>query len=734
MSMDLEDFFQMFFEESIELLDDVEKTLLNINVADYSDDEINLIFRGMHSIKGGSSTFGFTDISEFTHTLETYLDYVRNKTLSLSTESVDLLLKSVDCIRGLIAKHQGNEHQDLSIISELHEQFEHYNRLTEDGDQPTGAFELSATTLVVETVLMESSSTESASAEISRASRDGWQIYFKPYTSMIQKGNDPLRILSELKGLGPCEIKARAEAVPLWDEIDFEQSYMSWDIFLESYKTEAEITEEIFDWVIGECDLQFSRVGLAINNEAELLPNSTVINTEPQPTAACVNSDKTTSVETTMEKIPEPDHKEEHHETDAAANTAVAKKPPATAAKESPSIRVSTEKVDEIINIVGELVITQAILKQVINNKESLSEDMKLKECLSQFTQNIRELQERAMVMRMLPVSNVFNRFPRMVRDIAQSLGKKIELKITGENTELDKTVMEKIGDPLVHLVRNSIDHGIEPTLVRLERNKPEVGTLELVAYHQGSAIIIDIIDDGNGLNTAKIREKAVEKGLINEDQSLTDDEIHSLIFLPGFSTADQVTDISGRGVGMDVVKKNIQAVGGSISVYSTPGLGSRFSIKLPLTLSIIDGQILTVSGQTFIFPISSIVEIIQIKLHNVSKVAEDSEVYFLRSKYIPMIHLTSVFELVCNTNSLEGKFLVIVEVNHAYFGIVIDELLGQQQIVIKSIEQNFQHVEGIAGATVLGDGTVALIIDVTGLIQLSGQTLHKNYQETNKA
>jgi two-component system chemotaxis sensor kinase CheA len=723
--MDLSEFFQMFFEESIELLEDVEKTLLNLNVTDYSDDEINLIFRGMHSIKGGSSTFGFTDISEFTHTLETFLDYVRNKALTLNTESVDLLLKSVDCIRGLIAKHQGHEHQDLSIIQEIQEKFAAHNKMQQSGGgaAPAEAHHAPAAS---------SAPVEAPKPVVEEPAFVGWHIYFKPYPSMLKNGNDPLRILSEIKKLGPCIIFGDTDYVPLWEEINFEESYMGWNIFVETSKTEEDIKSDIFDWVLGECTLLFREQKTRVNNKEELshcllaLSEDVQESPKPSPTPVEILPAVKEVNEKKMEKPVEHTAAAEPAKVVVAAPVpVVTKKPVAAPAKESPSIRVATEKVDEIINIVGELVITQAILKQVISNKVDLLEDMRLKECLSQFSQNIRELQERAMVMRMLPVSNIFNRFPRMVRDIAQQIGKKIELRIVGENTELDKTVMEKIGDPLVHLVRNSIDHGIEETKVRLERNKPEVGVLELHAYHQGSAIIIDIIDDGNGLNTKKIHQKAVEKGLISEDQTMTDDEIHALIFLPGFSTADQVTDISGRGVGMDVVKKNIQAVGGVISVFSNPGQGSRFSIKLPLTLSIIDGQILTVSGQTFIFPIISIVEIIQIRTQQVSKVAEDNEVYFLRNKYIPMVHLTHIFDLESTHLPLEGKFLVIVEISHTYYGIVIDELLGQQQIVIKSIEQNFEHVEGIAGATVLGDGTVALIIDVTGLVHLSAQKKH---------
>lgn len=731
MSMDLSEFFQMFFEESLELLDDVEKTLLSINVSDYSDDEINLIFRGMHSIKGGSSTFGFSDIGQFTHTLETYLDYVRTRSLSLTTESVDLLLKSVDCIRGMIATHQGNPQQDISMASDLRLQFEKYNESMAKPEKPAESTEHSECSIEVS---ISSTSVEVNHSEPESNGVIGWYIYFKPYASMIQKGNDPLRILSELSKLGFSLIIGNTDSLPYWDDIELEQAYISWDIFVQTNKSIEEIKADVFDWVLDECCLFFKEQFTIIDNKDDLLRYASAIKEERELNQSQnhdleVQNSEDSSMSVHQEHESVDTHAEEHSHN--VASSPEVKRAPAVVAKDSPSIRVSTEKVDEIINIVGELVITQAILKQVINNKESLAEDIKLKECLSQFTQNIRELQERAMVMRMLPISNVFNRFPRMVRDIAQLMGKKIELQISGENTEIDKTVMEKIGDPLVHLVRNSIDHGIEPSAVRLERNKPETGILQLHAYHQGSAIIIDIIDDGNGLNTNKIREKALEKGLIKEDQSLTDDEIHALIFLPGFSTADKVTDISGRGVGMDVVKKNIQAVGGSISVYSTPGQGSRFSIKLPLTLSIIDGQILNVSNQTFIFPISSIVEIIQIKLSQVSKVAEDNEVYFLRSKYIPMIHLTQVFELEVSSSGLEGKFLIIVEVNHSYFGIVIDELLGQQQIVIKSIEQNFEHVEGIAGATVLGDGTVALIIDVTGLAQLSAARKRSHYQES---
>jgi two-component system chemotaxis sensor kinase CheA len=349
-----------------------------------------------------------------------------------------------------------------------------------------------------------------------------------------------------------------------------------------------------------------------------------------------------------------------------------------------------------------------------------MSKVQRLQEGLAQLEQNTRELQESVMKIRMIPISFAFSRFPRLVRDLSQTMDKSIELIMTGENTELDKTVMEKIGDPLVHLVRNSLDHGIEMPEARLASGKSESGTITLNAFHQGGNIVIEVKDDGDGLNTDKIREKAIEKGLIKKSDTLNQDQINDLIFEPGFSTADVVSDISGRGVGMDVVRRNIAELNGTIEVVSEAGVGSNFIIRLPLTLAILDGQLLRVGSDTYIFPLVSIVESLQIDMDMINNIGGNNDVLRLRDEYVPIIRLYETFNIEPDSKNLSDGLLVVVESDSEKIGIVVDDLLGQQQVVIKSLEQNYKRVDGVSGATILGDGTVALIVDITGLRRMA--------------
>ena len=412
-----------------------------------------------------------------------------------------------------------------------------------------------------------------------------------------------------------------------------------------------------------------------------------------------------------------------------------AAKPEAAKAKrkastESSSIRVSIDKVDELINMVGELVITQSMLSQLGEGEEfGESEIEKLKNGLMQLERNTREMQENVMRIRMLPISFVFQRFPRLVHDLSGQLDKKIELVLSGESTELDKTVMEKIGDPLVHLVRNSLDHGIEKPDVRIAAGKPETGEIHLNAYHEGGNIVIEITDDGAGLNLEKILSKAKSSGLVSDNDNLSDEEIADLIFRPGFSTADVVSDVSGRGVGMDVVRRNIRALGGTVDVTTKTGQGSVFTIRLPLTLAILDGQSVIVGDEVYIVPLVAIMESIQVDPSLVNGITGQAEVYRLRDEYIPIVKLCDIFNVKPLHENIEDGLLVVVEAEGKKVALLVDDLLGQQQVVIKSLETNFKSVEGISGATILGDGTVALILDVTGLISISKQnskTLNK--------
>jgi two-component system chemotaxis sensor kinase CheA len=502
-----------------------------------------------------------------------------------------------------------------------------------------------------------------------------------------------------LQELGELRVETDVSQLPPLAEMEPDSCYLSWTLELRGDVPRDRISE-IFEWLEGDCELEITMLSdekSAKDTSADAAPESgkSVLPTDgsifsPAPTIS----------------------------TPSDRRTGSDRRSGAERRKESASIRVSIEKIDALINTVGELVITQSMLSQLGENFDIKKLD-KLRDGLDQLERNTHELQESVMSIRMLPMSFAFSRFPRLVHDLSQQLGKKTELQMTGEQTELDKTVLEKIGDPLIHLVRNSLDHGIETPEIRIAAGKPETGIVRLSAFHQGGNIVIEISDDGAGINKERLLEKARERGLIGSDEVLSDEKILDLIFLPGMSTAEIISDISGRGVGMDVVRRNIRELQGRIEVKSRDGLGTTFLIRLPLTLAILDGQLVRVGKENCIIPLVSISESLQIEKDRVSAIAGRAEIYTLRGDHIPIVHLADVFGFRSKSES-SGSLLVVVEGDGQRVGIIVDELLGQQQVVIKSLETNYRRVDGVSGATILGDGTVALIIDIGGLIALA--------------
>jgi two-component system chemotaxis sensor kinase CheA len=555
---------------------------------------------------------------------------------------------------------------------------------------------------------------------LAEATAKRWEITFRPYPELFARGNDPLRMMRELSELGQLESTVDVSALPSFTALEPQSCYLAWNLVLTAEVAESDI-RQVFEWAEGDCDLQIKLPGAP--------PAAVAIEAAPahpaEATPAAVTATAVAPAATT-------------HAPAAAANPAAATAPaqaPAPAAPpkleavakpdapiekvaDSGSIRVSVEKIDELMNTVGELVITQAMLSQLGSKLEGPTAE-KLRGGLAQLERNMRELQESVMRVRMLPINVVFSRFPRMVRDLAQRLGKQIELKLTGEQTELDKTVLEKIGDPLVHLVRNSIDHGIESPDKRTAAGKSPSGTVHLDACHRGGNIAVEVSDDGGGLDKSRILAKAKDRGLVGQNDVLTDEQIYELIFLPGFSTAEKTTDVSGRGVGMDVVRRNIKELGGKIELRSELGKGSKTIITLPLTLAIVDGQSVSVGGETYIVPLISIVESMQLKAENVSRLSGRGEVFSFRGHYLPIVRLYELFGVEPHTKVLDEGLIVVAEgEGHQRIGLFVDDLLGQQQVVIKSLEANYGHVEGVSGATILGDGSVALILDIPGLMR----------------
>ncbi|WP_022943710.1 chemotaxis protein CheA [Pseudoalteromonas ruthenica] len=677
MSIDLSQFFEVFFEESFEGLDAMESELLNLTPGEADSETLNTIFRAAHSIKGGSGTFGFTSVSDFTHVLETLLDQIRQGQRQLEAQHVNLLLRSVDCLREMLQALQSEQEPELDTAKELQQQFEEILGLSEG--------EVAA------------NENEASASPPQQAETNTYQILFKPHHHLFKTGNEPLFMLSDLGDLGSIEVEADLSAIPEIQNLQGDECFMSWKVFLQTEATQEQI-KEVFEWVEDDADIDISLCGGLFSEQESSAP------TEP------LEHDDAAQQSSENEPV-------------AQAIQAPASKGKANKAKsnESTSIRVGIDKIDSLINMVGELVITQSMLSQLGEQEVTENTLAALQEGLAQLAHNTRDLQENVMRIRMLPISFVFSRFPRLVRDISQKLGKQVELKILGEGTELDKTVMEKISDPMVHLVRNSLDHGLETPEQRKQSGKPEVGTVTLNAFHQGGNIVIEIMDDGRGLNTEKIREKAIANGLIDGNEELSDDDINELIFEPGFSTADEVSDISGRGVGMDVVRQNISSLSGSIEVVSTPGTGSTFTIRLPLTLAILDGQLVRIAEHTYIVPLITIVESLQIDTNKVSRVGKSLEVLRLRDEYIPILRLYQLFNHHDAITELDKALLVVVECDNQKVGLLVDDLLAQQQVVIKSLEANYQKVDGVSGATILGDGRVSLIVDIAGLTKMAG-------------
>ena len=689
MSIDLAQFHQVFFEESFEGLDAMETGLLDLDIGDVDSEEINTIFRAAHSIKGGAGTFGFMEVSNFTHVMETLLDEMRDGRRQVTQPTVDVLLKSVDFLREMLTAIQDGEEVDKERMAECQDALN--------------------TELNGNAASSQDDATEQVETPENTEQARGWQIVFCPHEGLMQNGNDPVRMLRELETLGDLTVKVDYQRLPNLYDMDPESCYLSWDLRLEGEDISRENIDDIFAWVEDDCDMAIRPIG----EQAFGVEN---------PVAAELASDETPDVQSEQDNAQPVSSSQSTVEN----STPTKKKPASPKQKKanpgSSSIRVDTDKIDTLINMVGELVITQSMLSLLGDNFEVDKVDQ-LKTGLVQLERHTRELQESVMNIRMLPISFVFSRFPRLVHDLSSKLGKQIELKLSGEHTEVDKTVIELLSDPLVHLVRNSLDHGIEMPDVRVAAGKPELGTVHLNAFHRGGNIVIEISDDGKGLDAEMLKRKAIEKGLIDEAINLTEKQCFELIFMAGFSTAEQLSDVSGRGVGMDVVRRNIQSLGGSIEIRSDLGKGSTIAIHLPLTLAILDGQSIAVGDETYIVPLVSIIESVNLTSDMINRVIGRGETFKLRDEYLPIVRMHEIFGIdSAKATSLTEGLVVVVEGQGTRCGLFVDDLLGQQQVVIKSLEANYRRVEGVSGATILGDGSVALILDIPGLVRLSNQ------------
>jgi|CXWL01.1.fsa_nt_gi two-component system chemotaxis sensor kinase CheA len=704
MSIDMSQFHQVFFEECFEGLEAMESGLLNLDTGDIDSEVINTIFRGAHSIKGGSGTFGFNDVADFTHIMETLLDEMRDGRRKVTQPAVDVLLGSVDCLRSMLTSIQAEEAVDTAAVGKYKTALE--IELNGSAQQPESSHSVSHNPIEEKADdVPEAAETEEISDY--ELTEQGWKIAFCPYLDLLKTGNDPVRMFRELAELGDFTASVNTQDIPDFYDLDPEECNISWDLKVVGEIPLSEI-QEIFNWVEGDCELEIQPLA-----KPKPKPVPVVKKTEPETAPPEIHQPASKPAEAKAKVVSEGVKPEAQQSDTDSAKASV---------KASSSIRVDTAKIDALINMVGEVVITQSMLG-LIGENFVMDQLAQLKRGLSQLERHTRDLQQSVMNIRMLPISFVFSRFPRLVHDISGKLGKKIELKLVGENTEVDKAVVELINDPLVHLIRNSLDHGIEMPNERIAAGKSDTGTIELKAYHRGGHIVIEIIDDGRGLDRQRLITKAIEKGLIDESSVLSDKQAFELIFMPGFSTAESITDISGRGVGMDVVRRNIQALGGNIEIISELGKGTTISIHLPLTLAILDGQSVAVGAETYIVPLVSIIESINITEKMLNKVAGKGETFRLRNQYIPIIRMHEIFNVQPQNKSKTAEgVVVVVEGQGALCGLFVDDLLGQQQVVIKSLEANYRRVEGVSGATILGDGSVALILDVPGLVRFSNR------------
>lgn len=692
---DLTQFYQIFFEEAGENLDLMEQMLLNLNLETADDEELNGIFRCAHSVKGGAATFGFADVAELTHQMESLLDRLRRHELQPNSSMVDVLLESADASRSLLARHQAGGEGDALPTSDL---VRRISVLAAGGAAVPKSPEVAPVA-----VKPLSTPANVPAVKALGAGKAGRSLEIRVGPLEHPEQADAIReLFRDIPGLGeiavvPSDKKdVRVFAVHTVstddDLLDLFAFHVSRDfISIKEMQAEAMVEDEV---AMVAADDPPPGAPLAA------FPGFGFFDGAPGAPAIAAGTSASGAEAKVVSKGPA--------KPNGASGT-----PP-----EAATIRVAISKVDQLINLVGELVITQAMLAQ---NSRALDPAVyqQLLAGLADLDRNTRDLQESVMSVRMIPMSIVFSRFPRMLRDLAGKLGKKVDFVTQGEATELDKGLVEKITDPLTHLVRNSCDHGVELPADRLAAGKSETGTITLSASHQGGSIVIEVRDDGRGMSREKILHKARERGLDVSDQ-MSDADVWQLIFAPGFSTADVVTDVSGRGVGMDVVKKNITALNGTVEIDSAEGYGMKVSVRLPLTLAIMDGMSVGVGGEVYILPLSSVIESFQVKSDAVSTIGQGSQLIKVRDEFMPVIELEKVFQIPRFNSGKTSDIMVVVEADGSRVALLVDELLGQQQVVVKNLESNYRKVPNVSGATILGDGKVALILDTGALVRRS--------------
>ncbi len=694
MSIDMSQFYQVFFDEAAEHLASMESLLLAFDPDAPDADQLNAIFRAAHSIKGGSGTFGFTDLADVTHILETLLDRVRKNEIALTRGMVDVFLRAGDVLRGMLDAHRNGAVADEAASIEIRATLERLANNPGGIPAAEGAHPLAAKTHT--------------------SVRNVYRIRFANSPGIFPDRLHLANLLDDLGNLGKIENKIITD-----DAVD---------LLLTAYASEADL-REIFSFFLKPeqfaISVQETISGNAAGQSYGLFDESYPARADGEGYGFFVepgaikpgmeNAQGYGFFEEPVSRTQPPPRLDARH--DDVPGRRAADRVSAVTGSDT-SIRVSVGKVDAMINLVGELVITQSMLAEIVSSMDPVLHEQ-LINGLAQLERNTRDLQDSVMSVRMMPISLVFNRFQRVVRDSAGKLNKKVQLKIIGESTELDKGLIEKISDPLTHLVRNSLDHGIEHPEERVARGKDPQGTITLRAAHQGGNIVIEVSDDGAGLNRERILATARENGISVSD-GMSDEDVWKLIYAPGFTTAIAITDVSGRGVGMDVVKRNIEGIGGRVDVTSRQGKGSTVAIRLPLTLAILDGLSVAVGGQIYIIPLGFILESFRPGAGDINEISGQGKLIQVRGEYLPMIALHKVFNIKPRVSDPTEGMLVLLETEGRKVALFVDELVGQHQVVIKSLETNYRKVDGVSGATIMGDGRVAMIMDVSSLVKLS--------------
>ncbi|MFK0298323.1 chemotaxis protein CheA [Brevundimonas sp. NPDC090276] len=734
-----------FFQECSELLGDLEANLLALETGEGDIETINAVFRAVHSVKGGAGAFGLEDLVRFAHVFETLMDELRSGRKECDDVTIKTLLRASDVLADHIAAAQGtgapvDAARSAGLVAELevltHGQAVAAAPVAAVADEDDFGFtpltlDLADFGAPAELPSLDLPSLELPSLDLPdlvTPSAAGWRIVFRPHPRLYASANDVSLLLRELARLGQTSVELDASGLPSLDALDAEDAHLIWTIVLTGDAAEADV-RDVFDFVEMDCDLSITALGGATPSvEADLppLPILDAAPAAPEFDIAALLAKAAAPVEAPapapVVAAPEP------VVVAAQAPAAPAPKPvapaaPAPAAPSTPAavapvtIRVDLDRVDRLINVVGELVIQQAMLAQrVMESGLARSSDIALG--LEDLELLTRDIQDSVMAIRAQPVKSVFQRMPRLVREVAEMTGKRVRLVTSGEDTEVDKTVVERLAEPITHMLRNAIDHGLESPEEREAAGKPAEGTVRLAALHRSGRIVIEIADDGKGINRPRVRGIAVDRGLIAEDAVLTDDEVDNLIFLPGFSTAETITDVSGRGVGMDVVRRSIQALGGRISISSNPGKGSTFTLSLPLTLAVLDGMVVAAAEQTLVAPLSAIVESLTPRVEDVHYVGGHDAVIRFREEFVPLVDVGRVMGFREDATPLMGGVVMIVETEAgSRAALLVDAINGQRQVVIKSLETHYRHVEGVSAATILGDGSVALILDIDALV-----------------